>query len=286
MRQFVKRTQGSFIESKGSALVWQYRDVDPYFGSMQAKELSSHLKDLLFGFDVDVLNGKGYVEVKLRGVNKGVAVSKVLAKVTQMYGDVDFILCVGDDRSDEDMFEAVAAFTTPEEPATDNTSSQLSTTDGESDGHSGGEMQQQARSGPSAEDELGPMATDTTWSKTRKLSNIGSLAASGCGNLAKLGSMGFGSEECSSAAAHQKFFTCTVGRKPSAAKYFLDDVEEVSEVLSSIKLQQERSGRRASKDYVSSYHTWSGGDMMRPGMRVASQPALSSLAFGPVARRP
>lgn len=152
MRQFVKRTQGSFIESKGSALVWQYRDVDPYFGSMQAKELSSHLKDLLFGFDVDVLNGKGYVEVKLRGVNKGVAVSKVLAKVTQMYGDVDFILCVGDDRSDEDMFEAVAAFTTPEEPATDNTSSQLSTTDGESDGHSGGEMQQQARSGPSAED--------------------------------------------------------------------------------------------------------------------------------------
>ena len=46
MRQFVKRTQGSFIENKGSALVWQYRDADPHFGSWQAKELSTHLKDL------------------------------------------------------------------------------------------------------------------------------------------------------------------------------------------------------------------------------------------------
>jgi hypothetical protein len=26
--------------------VWQYRDADPHFGSWQAKELSSHLKDV------------------------------------------------------------------------------------------------------------------------------------------------------------------------------------------------------------------------------------------------
>jgi trehalose 6-phosphate synthase/phosphatase len=41
MRQFVKRTQGAYIENKGSALVWQYRDADQHYGSWQAKELSS-----------------------------------------------------------------------------------------------------------------------------------------------------------------------------------------------------------------------------------------------------
>jgi len=283
MRQFVKRTQGSFIESKGSALVWQYRDVDPYFGSMQAKELSSHLKDLLFGFDVDVLNGKGYVEVKLRGINKGVAVSRVLQKITQMYGDVDFILCIGDDRSDEDMFEAVAHFSSPEDAATDNTSSQLSTADGESDGHSGGEVQH-AHTAQPEEDQLGPMVPESSFMKTRKLSSgLGSLPGAR-GDLMKLSSGQLGRDDSGNAAANQKFFTCTVGRKPSAAHYFLDDVEEVSEVLSNIKLQQERSGRRQSKDHMSSY-TWSGGDLRGPGMRVASQPALSSLAFAPIARQ-
>merc|ERR1719215_2167321 len=62
MRQFDKRTQGSFVENKGSALVWQYRDADQHFGSWQAKELSFHLKDLLFNFDVDIIDGSGYVE--------------------------------------------------------------------------------------------------------------------------------------------------------------------------------------------------------------------------------
>lgn len=54
--------------------------------------------ELLFGYPVSVMSGKGYVEVKLRGVNKGHAVEKVLRKLSNLHGDVDFILCVGDDR--------------------------------------------------------------------------------------------------------------------------------------------------------------------------------------------
>ncbi|KFG61324.1 trehalose-phosphatase [Toxoplasma gondii RUB] len=111
MLQYVKRTQGSFIENKGSALVFQYRDADPDFGSMQAKDLSNYLGELLFGYPVSVMSGKGYVEVKLRGVNKGHAVEKVLRKLSNLHGDVDFVLCVGDDRSDEDMFAVINAMT-------------------------------------------------------------------------------------------------------------------------------------------------------------------------------
>ncbi len=63
------------------------------FGSWQGKELSSALEDLLFGYPVDVTSGKGYVEVKLKGVNKGVAVQLILEQIQKVKGDVDFVLC-------------------------------------------------------------------------------------------------------------------------------------------------------------------------------------------------
>jgi trehalose 6-phosphate synthase/phosphatase len=109
MTHYVKRTQGTFIENKGSALVWQYRDADPDFGQRQARELHSALEDLLIShnFPVDVTRGKGYVEVKLHGVNKGAAATNILNRLTNIRGLPDFVLCVGDDRSDESMFEAI-----------------------------------------------------------------------------------------------------------------------------------------------------------------------------------
>merc|ERR1711972_39611 len=53
----------------------------------------------------------------------------------------------------------------------------------------------------------------------------------------------------------RKFFTCTVGPKPSEAEYFVADVEEVVDLLKSLKLQQERR----SSDFNHNAHTWSGG---------------------------
>jgi len=330
MRQYVKRTQGSFIESKGSALVWQYRDADQHFGSWQAKELSTNLKDLLFGFDVEIVNGKGHVEVKLRGVNKGVACTRVLAKVTQLFGEVDFVLCIGDDRSDEAMFEALTAYFGNDEEGNDSTSSQVSTTDETSEG-ARSEIDAAARgvatgssplSSPSTSDPTIPRTSDTlgslglakgrtggrgggfggagTLSSLGSLNNMGamgaggplgggdrSLARLGSGNLSFGGSGGLGGsgvlEDLSGGGGggHQKVFSCTVGRKPSAAKFYLDDVDEVSELLGSLKSQHDRR----SKEVPQSYHTWSGGDM-RKGMRVGSMPALSSLAYGAPTARP
>ncbi|EER02842.1 trehalose-6-phosphate synthase, putative [Perkinsus marinus ATCC 50983] len=88
MRQYVSRTQNSFVENKGSAL---------------AKNLYSSLEEYLKGYDVEVTMGKGYVEAKLRGVNKGLAVQTILAKLATAGNDQspDFVMCIGDDRSDE-----------------------------------------------------------------------------------------------------------------------------------------------------------------------------------------
>lgn len=204
MRQFVKRTQGSFIENKGSALVWQYRDADQHFGSWQAKELSSHLKELLFGWDVEVMEGKGYVEVKLRGIHKGVACQKVLSKVTQTFGEVDFVLCIGDDRSDEDMFEAVNLLVDPEEAAE---SSML--LDGETVAESLGD-------------------------RNMTQFNLAGLDRPASGRLDRLSSGSFPTV---------RYFTCVVGQKPSAAKFYLDDPDEVSELLLSLQSAHNRRAK-------------------------------------------
>jgi len=230
MRNFVKRTQGSFIENKGSALVWQYRDADPHFGSWQAKELSSHLKELLTGYDLEILEGKGYVEVKVSGVNKGVAVTKALTKVSQTFGEVEFVLCIGDDRSDEDMFEAVNQMLDPTDEF--ETPSQVSVTDDSSEND-----ESTSRLKAKSENTLIP-----------KRQSSGKLSSSGGGGLCGFGgdlrgslSGGLASlGEDSTPQVNRRFFTCTVGRKPSAAKFFLDDTEEVSELLASLRQVQEK----------------------------------------------
>ena len=63
------------------------------------------------------------------------------------------------------------------------------------------------------------------------------------GGLASLGE-----EDVTSTGPARRFFTCVVGRKPSATKFFLDDTDEVSEVLASLKLVQDK---RSKERFVS-----------------------------------
>ncbi|KAH7648246.1 trehalose-phosphate synthase domain-containing [Cryptosporidium bovis] len=108
MEQYVLRTQGSYIENKGTAIVFQYKFCEPYFGSWQAKELYNYLVELLVKYPVNIITGVDFVEVRLNGINKGVAVRYILDKITLgKNNDIDMILCIGDDRSDEDMFSVV-----------------------------------------------------------------------------------------------------------------------------------------------------------------------------------
>ncbi|OII75243.1 trehalose-6-phosphate synthase [Cryptosporidium ubiquitum] len=127
MEQYVLRTQGSYIENKGTALVFQLKYCEPYFGAWQAKELSNYLSELLINFPVNVISGNDYVEVRLQGINKGVAVQAILNQINSLTSNFEYmsedseikklknpslemILCIGDDRSDEDMFSVVNHF--------------------------------------------------------------------------------------------------------------------------------------------------------------------------------
>lgn len=103
---YTESTDGSFIEDKESAVVWHYCDADPDFGSTQAKELLDHLEGVLGNEPVEVNAGNLTVEVKPQGVSKGVAVQRVLKQLAGSAGGapLGFVLCVGDDKSDEEMF--------------------------------------------------------------------------------------------------------------------------------------------------------------------------------------
>ncbi|KAK9052834.1 hypothetical protein SSX86_029464 [Deinandra increscens subsp. villosa] len=107
MKLYTETTDGSTIETKESGLVWNYQYADPDFGSCQAKELLDHLESVLANEPVTVKSGQNIVEVKPQGVNKGLVADRLLTTMKERGMLPDFVLCIGDDRSDEDMFEAI-----------------------------------------------------------------------------------------------------------------------------------------------------------------------------------
>uniref|UniRef100_A0A5B7AJB4 alpha,alpha-trehalose-phosphate synthase (UDP-forming) n=1 Tax=Davidia involucrata TaxID=16924 RepID=A0A5B7AJB4_DAVIN len=109
MEHYTEATDGSSIEQKESALVWHHQYADPDFGSWQAKELLDHLENVLANEPVLVKRGQHIVEVKPQGVSKGGVVESLIASMRNRGKPADFVLCIGDDRSDEDMFESIAS---------------------------------------------------------------------------------------------------------------------------------------------------------------------------------
>ncbi|XP_058067855.1 probable alpha,alpha-trehalose-phosphate synthase [UDP-forming] 9 [Magnolia sinica] len=109
MKLYTEATDGSSIEHKESAIVWHHQDADPDFGSCQAKELLDHLENVLANEPVVVKRGQHIVEVKPQGISKGLVVEKLISTMLNNGKPPDFVLCIGDDRSDEDMFESIAS---------------------------------------------------------------------------------------------------------------------------------------------------------------------------------
>jgi trehalose 6-phosphate synthase/phosphatase len=99
---YVDRTPGSFIEAKDYSLVWHYRKVETGLGELRARELVNHLNFLASNSNLQVLDGQMAVEIKAQEINKGKATGYWL----NMYPH-EFILAMGDDWGDEDIFKAM-----------------------------------------------------------------------------------------------------------------------------------------------------------------------------------
>jgi trehalose 6-phosphate synthase/phosphatase len=105
---FVDRTPGSFLEEKNYSLVFHYRKAEAEFGKLRARELKDQLLSLTINMELEIMEGNKVLEVKNAGINKGKAAQKVL--LNQNY---DFIFGIGDDWTDEYLFDAL-----PEEAIT------------------------------------------------------------------------------------------------------------------------------------------------------------------------
>ncbi len=102
MELYTDRTPGSFIEEKKYSLVWHYRLAESELGTMRAHELKEALLDLVHPLGLMVLEGHKVLEVKPREIHKGAAALYFLER-----GEYDFILAMGDDWTDEYLFEAL-----------------------------------------------------------------------------------------------------------------------------------------------------------------------------------
>jgi trehalose 6-phosphate synthase/phosphatase len=102
LQLYVDRLPGALLEEKDFSLAWHYRRADPDQARVRAQELLDTLADYTRNIDVQVLEGRKVIEVRPSGINKGAAAQEWLKDRAP-----DFILGIGDDWTDEDLFRAL-----------------------------------------------------------------------------------------------------------------------------------------------------------------------------------
>ncbi len=100
--QFTLSCPNSFVEEKEFSLTWHYRNAQAELGHENSRELIRVLKDMADPNNLRIIDGHKIVEIMNNNIGKGKAVEKLLEK--KKY---DFILSIGDDQTDEDMFCAL-----------------------------------------------------------------------------------------------------------------------------------------------------------------------------------
>jgi trehalose 6-phosphate synthase/phosphatase len=102
LQLYVDRLPGAWLEEKEFSLAWHYRRADLEQASRRARELLDALAGFTRNIDVQVLEGNKVLEVRNSGVSKGTAAMEWLKGL-----EADFILAIGDDWTDEDLFRAL-----------------------------------------------------------------------------------------------------------------------------------------------------------------------------------
>ncbi len=100
LQTYADRTPGAFVEEKEYSLAWHYRKTDPELAHQRVMELTAVLTSLIANNGLAVLEGSKVIEIKSSNVNKGRAAARLLAG-----SNYDFIFAIGDDWTDEYMFE-------------------------------------------------------------------------------------------------------------------------------------------------------------------------------------
>jgi len=99
LNRFSVMCPGSFVEEKQFSLAWHYRKCKSESAYKYSRELIGLLVRLKNDCNLKVIDGNKVVEIMPEKIGKGEAVKRILEK-----NKYDYILSIGDDRTDEEMF--------------------------------------------------------------------------------------------------------------------------------------------------------------------------------------
>jgi trehalose 6-phosphate synthase/phosphatase len=102
MENYTRRCAHTFVEVKDFSIVWHYRNAIPEQAKLRSLELLTELNEFTHHRDLQVLMGNKIVEVRKYGIDKGTTVKKFALKEQH-----NFVLAIGDDNTDEDMFKVL-----------------------------------------------------------------------------------------------------------------------------------------------------------------------------------
>jgi len=102
LERFTDRMPGSFVEEKNYSLAWHYRQCDPDMLTAKLSEVKETLRSMTQSMSLGLQEGNKILEIKDSRVNKGFGASFILQEQ-----DFDFILALGDDITDEDLFSSL-----------------------------------------------------------------------------------------------------------------------------------------------------------------------------------
>lgn len=104
IQRTIDKTPRSELEMKETALVWHYRNSDIWLAEMREKQLVNELIGPVSRHNLQIMRGNKIVEIKSPDYHKGSEVERLLSQK-----DYDFVLAIGDDTTDDDMFRALPA---------------------------------------------------------------------------------------------------------------------------------------------------------------------------------
>jgi len=103
LQRYSDHCAGSFIEEKTTSLAWHYRNAEAELASAKVNQLREELRDVISNDTrLCMMDGNKVIEIRRAGYDKGFAASKFLKD-----SSFDFLLAIGDDKTDEDLFRVL-----------------------------------------------------------------------------------------------------------------------------------------------------------------------------------
>ncbi|ELQ40418.1 trehalose-phosphatase [Pyricularia oryzae Y34] len=125
-QKFTDKVEGPFIERKRCAVTWHYRPVvDQDLAQRLARECHKELEATVARkWEVEVMPGKMNLEVRPTFINKGAIAKRLVLDynaelVAAGKNKLEFVLCMGDDFTDEDMFRSLNTLSVTADGATE-----------------------------------------------------------------------------------------------------------------------------------------------------------------------